>query len=125
MRVADEIIAKLLKLKADNTISSYPHIKNILKNQRIPVAYTEIKPFKLIRYRSHNETNKDKFFESSEELSFRTDILNINELGRANEPGQGFFYCNDNKNRNTGITEIVSIFRGNVNSEEEVLTICD
>jgi hypothetical protein len=123
MRVADEIIAKLKKLKADNTISSYPHIKNILKNQRIPVAYTEIKPFKLIRYRSHNETNKDKFFESSEELSFRTDILNINELGRANEPGQGFFYCNDNENRNTGITEIVSIFRGNVNSEEEVLTI--
>lgn len=123
MSASKEIIEKLSKLKADNSISSYPHIKNILKNQRIPIAYTEIKPFKLIRYRSHNETNKNQFFESSEELSYRTDILNINGLGRANEPGQGFFYCNDNENQNTGITEIVSVFRGNTSSVEEVLTI--
>jgi hypothetical protein len=123
MSVSKEIIEKLSKLKASNSISSYPHIKNILKNQRIPIAFTELKPFKLIRYRSHNDDNRDKLFGSSKELSYRTDILNINELGRANESGQGLFYCNDNENQNTGITEIVSIFRGNENSEEEVLTI--
>ncbi|SRX54538.1 hypothetical protein [Aequorivita sp. CIP111184] len=123
MSASKEIIAKLSKLKADNSISSYPHIKNILKNQRIPIAYTELKPFKLIRYRSHNDSNLDKLFESSQDLSYRTDILNIDKLGRANESGQGLFYCNDNENQKTGITEIVSIFRGNENSEEEVLTI--
>lgn len=123
MRVSDEIIAKLSKLKADNSISSYPHIKNIIKNQRIPVVFKEIKPFRLIRYRSHNETNRSEFFKSSEELSYRTDILNIDKLGRANESGQGLFYCNDNENQNTGITEIVTIFRGNEESEEEILTI--
>ncbi|MAQ41523.1 hypothetical protein [Mesonia oceanica] len=123
MKVSDEIIAKLSKLKIDNSISSYPHIKNIIKNQRIPVVFNEIRPFKIIRYRSHNETNKNEFFKSSEELSYRTDILNINKLGRANESGQGLFYCNDNKNQNTGITEIVSVFRGNKESEDEVLTI--
>jgi len=64
-----EIIEKLSELKADNSISSYPHIKNILKNQRISIACTEVKPFKLIRYRRHNETNKNHFFESSKELS--------------------------------------------------------
>src|SRR5680860_143560 len=123
MKVSDEIIAKLKELKADNSVSSYPQIKNILKNQRIPIAFTDLRPYKLIRYRSHDDTNKDKLFESSEELSYRTDIMNINRFGRANESGQGFFYCNDNENRNTGITEIVSIFRGNDNSSEEVLTI--
>ena len=80
MKVSDEIIAKLSKLKIDNSISSYPHIKNIIKNQRIPVVFNEIRPFKIIRYRSHNETNKNEFFKSSEELSYRTDILNINKI---------------------------------------------
>lgn len=123
MKVSDNIISKLLELKADNSTASYPHIKNILKNQRIPIPFTEIKPFKLIRYRSHNETNKDDLFKNSSELSYRSDILNINQFGRANESGQGFFYCNDNYNQNTGITEIVSVFRGNTDSEEEILTI--
>lgn len=123
MKVSDEIIAKLLELKADNSISSYPHIKNIIKNQRIPVAYRELRPYKLIRYRSHDDTNKDKFFESSKELSYNTDILNVNRFGRANESGQGLFYCNDNNNEDTGITEIVSIFRGNEDSNEEILTV--
>lgn len=123
MKVSDKIIAKLEKLKASKSVSSYPHIKNILKNQRIPIAVTEFNPYKLIRYRSHDDTNKSKFFLRSEELSYRTDIMNIDGLGRANESGQGFFYCNDNKNQNTGIAEIVSIFRGSKDSKEEVLTI--
>lgn len=123
MRVSDEIIAKLKKLKANNSVSSYPHIKNIIKNQRIPVVFKEIKPFKIIRYRSHNDVNRNDFFKSSAELSYRADILNIDKFGRANDYGQGLFYCNDHNNQDTGITEIVSVFRGNKDSEEEVLTI--
>lgn len=121
MRPSEQIIAKLKELKEDNSISSYTHIKNILKNQLIPIVYSEFKPFRLIRYRRHN-TNEN-FFESSEELSYRKDILNINKFGRLNEPGQGYFYCNDNNNQSTGIAEIVSVFRGNEESNEEILTI--
>lgn len=123
MTSSDILITKLKELKNSKSETSYSHIKNILKNQRIPVAVTQIKPFKIIRYRRHNKNDRDKFFQSSEDLSYRQDILNIDKFGRANEPGQGFFYCNDNKNQNTGIAEIVSIFRGNTNSKEEVLTI--
>lgn len=121
MKHSDEIISKLKKLKEDNSINSYPHIKNILKNQRIPVAIIEYRPFKLIRFRRHN--NGEEFFTNPEQLSYRKDILNIKNFGRANEPGQGFFYCNDNNNQNTGISEIVSVFRGNTESKEEILTI--
>ncbi|MEO8236137.1 MAG: hypothetical protein ABI549_12030 [Flavobacterium sp.] len=121
MRVSEQIIAKLKELKEDNSIASYTHIKNILKNQLIPIVYSEFKPFKLIRYRKHNK-NQD-FFETSEELTYRKDILNINNFGRLNEPGQGYFYCNDNNNQSTGIDEIVSVFRGNEESKEETLTI--
>lgn len=58
-----------------------------------------------------------------DELSYRKDILNLKNFGSANEPGQGFFYCNDNNNQNTGISESVSIFRGNEECNEEILTI--
>lgn len=121
MKEAEEIINKLIELKSQDTDSSYSHIKNILKNQLIPVPFYDYKPFRLIRIRRHS--NEEKFFEKSEHLTYRKDILNITNFGRANEPGQGLFYCNDNKNHITGITEAVSIFRGNENSEEEVLTI--
>ncbi|HEX9601270.1 MAG TPA: hypothetical protein VF985_07270 [Mariniflexile sp.] len=121
MTVSEQIINKLKELKELDTISSYSHIKNILKNQIIPIPFYDYKPYKLIRFRRHN--NGEKLFEKSEQLTYRKDILNIKDFGRANEPGQGFFYCNDNKNHSTGISEAVSIFRGNPNSEEEILTI--
>ena len=121
MKPSEQIIERLNLLKEMDNISSYSHIKNILKNQIIPVPLLEYKPFRLIRYRRHNKG--EIFFEYSHELSYRTDILNIHNFGRANEPGQGLFYCNDNKNQETGISEAVSIFRGNTKSKEEILTI--
>lgn len=123
MSVSNQLIKRIKELKEDNSIPSYSHIKNILFNQFIPVFCTEIRPCKIIRYRKHNEDNRNDLFKSSEDLSYRKDILNISNFGRSNEPGQGFFYCNDNKNQSTGISEIVSILRGNHASEEEVLTI--
>lgn len=121
METSHKLITKLKELKEENSITSYPHIKNILKNQLIPVAFSEFHPTKLIRCRRHN--NNELFFSSSEDLSYRKDILNIKSFGRANEPGQGFFYCNDNKNQNTGIAEAVSVFRDNEESQEEILTM--
>jgi len=121
MKASEELIKKLSGLKEQNTISSYSHIKNILKNQIIPIPFYDYKPFKLIRHRRHN--NGEAFFQQSGQLSYRKDILNIRDFGRMNEPGQGLFYCNDNKNQNTGISEAVSIFRGNEDSNEEIFTI--
>jgi hypothetical protein len=121
MNLSEKLIARLKELKEEETISSYSHIKNILKNQIIPVPLYEYKPYRLIRYRRHNKG--EEFFNYSHELSYRTDILDIHNFGRANEPGQGMFYCNDNKNQETGIAEAVSIFRGNKDSKEEILTI--
>lgn len=121
MKTSEQIIKRLKKLKGMDNVSSYSHIKNILKNQIIPVPHLEYKPNKLIRYRRH--IKGEIFFEHSYELSYRTDIMNINSFGRANEPGQGLFYCNDDGNQETGISEAVSIFRGNTQSQEEILTI--
>ena len=123
MSVSNQIINKLRELKKSNSESSYSHILNILKNQIIPLPFTVIQPYKLIRYRKHDITNREELFGSSEDLTYRKDIFEIEHFGRANEPGQGFFYCNDNNNQNTGIAEIVSVFRGKENSKEEVLTI--
>ena len=126
MDIADKLIEKLLsagqllELKETNSIESYSHIKNILRNQRIPIEYIKYKPFRLARYRRHKPN--EIFFDSSEQLSYRKDILNIKNFGRANEPGQGFFYCNDNENADVGVAEIVSVFRGYPNSCEEILT---
>ncbi len=121
MNVSLLLIEKLNELKEHDTISSYSHIKNILKNQIIPIVPYEYKPSKLIRYRRH--TKGEIYFESSEQLSYRKDILNIKDFGRANEPGQGLFYCNDYENQNTGIAEAVSVFRNNKESKEEILTV--
>jgi hypothetical protein len=123
MSVSNQLITKLKELKKDNSIGSYSHIKNILFYQVIPVFCAEFRPHKIIRYRKHNSENRDILFKTSEDLTYRKDILDISNFGRANEPGQGFFYCNDNKNQDTGISEIVSVLRGNADSEEEVLTI--
>ena len=56
-------------------------------------------------------------------MSYPKDVSKIKNFGRANEPGQGFFYCNDNKNQSTGMSEAMSIFRGKKESKEEILTI--
>lgn len=122
MSNAKQIIDKIEELKISDSIASYPHIKNILANQRFPLAMFEYQPYKIIRYRRHYHSDPF-YFQKSSDLSYRTDLLNINNFGRCNEPGQGLFYCNDNDNENTGLTEAISIFRGNENSLEESFTV--
>lgn len=121
MTISDKIISKLQNLKKSNSVESYCHIKNILKNQRIVVPYQEYKPYKIIRYRRHKES--ESLFKNCSQLTYKKDILNIDSFGRCNEPGQGFFYCNDEKNENTGLAEAMSIFRGNGESKNETFTI--
>lgn len=115
------LIDRLKDLKNDVSSESYIHIKNILANQILPIPFISYKPFRLMRTRSHRKG--EVLFENIEDLTFRKDILNINYFGRANEPGQGLFYCNDNLNEGTGFSESMNVFRGNPNSNEEKITI--
>ncbi len=115
------LIDRLKKLKDENSLESYIHIKNILANQILPVPLVTHKPFRIIRTRSHRKG--EILFEKIDDLTFRKDILNINHFGRANEPGQGFFYCNDNLNEGTGFSESMNVFRSNPDSKNEMITI--
>lgn len=115
------LINRLKELKNDNSLESYTHIKNILYNQYLPVPFIDFKPFKLIRTRCHRKD--EALFKRIDDLTHRKDILNINYFGRANEPGQGFFYCNDNLNEKTGFSESMNVFRNNPNSQNEEITI--
>ncbi|MFD1314895.1 hypothetical protein [Namhaeicola litoreus] len=115
------LIDRLKELKAENSSESYTHIKNILSHQILPIPLATYKPLRLIRTRSHRKG--EIFFEKIDDLTFRKDILNINHFGRANEPGQGFFYCNDNLNEGTGFSESMNVFRNNPDSRNEIITI--
>mgnify|MGYP006439189585 CR=1 FL=1 len=115
------LIERLKELKAENSSESYTHIKNILSNQILPIPLVTHKPYRIIRTRSHREGKK--LFEKIDDLTFRKDILNINHFGRANEPGQGLFYCNDNLNEETGFSESMNVFRNNPDSKNEMITI--
>lgn len=115
------LIDRLIELKKENSLESYTHIKNILANQFFPVPFVKHKPYRLIRTRSHRKG--EILFENIDDLTYRKDILNINHFGRANEPGQGLFYCNDNLNEATGFSESMNIFRSNPNCHNEIITI--
>lgn len=117
---SNELIKKLKELAGASSVSSYSHIKNILSNQRLQIVFTKYNPGVLIRCRPN--ISETELFEKVDDLSYRKDILNINNFGRVNEPGQPIFYCNDRENENTGITESLSLFRGNEKSEIEVFT---
>lgn len=115
------LIDRLKELKAEDSSESYTHIKNILYNQILPIPLVTHKPFRIIRTRSHRKG--EKLFEKIDDLTFVKDILNINHFGRANEPGQGLFYCNDNLNEETGFSESMNVFRNNPYSKNEMITI--
>jgi len=121
MKDVETIINKLKSLKSDNSPGSYTHIKNILANQILPIPFISYKPFKLVRTRSHEKG--EVFFKKIDDLTFRKDILNIDFFGRANEPGQGLFYCNDNLNEDTGFSESMNIYRNHPDSTEEIITL--
>jgi len=117
------LIKDLKELKTNNDTSSYQHVKELIYKEQIMVPYTRYQSSLLIRYRRHTEREYDVYFQNISDLSYRKDITNINRFGRANEPNQGFFYCNDDKNESTGIAECTSVLRGNHNSLREVFTV--
>lgn len=120
MTIDKILINKFKELKKNNKPESYVHIKNILANQILPITFTKYKPKILIRTRPHEEN--ESFYTKIDDLNYNKNILNINYFGRANEPGQGLFYCNDKKNEVTGFAETMNVFRNNPNSFKETIT---
>lgn len=91
----DSFLRLLSTARNETSNESYIYIKNILNSIEFPIPFTIYpKGTKLIRSRVHKEN--EVFFETIDELSYRHDIQNINNFGRANEPGQAVFYCSDN-----------------------------
>lgn len=121
MEAAQILIKRIQELSKSRSFSDYIHIKNILGNQKIPIAFFTHDTSIILRCRPHNKNSTQ--FKHKDELSYRKDILNINSFGRCNEPGQPIFYCSDQDNENTGIVESLSLFRGKKRSKSETITI--
>lgn len=85
----------LLKSAKDETsIESYIYIKNILNTIEFAIPFVIYpKGSKFVRCRVNDEDNP--FFNNINDISYRTDVQNIKNFGRANEPGQSVFYCSD------------------------------
>lgn len=91
----DYFLNLLQTAKDELSIESYIYIKNILNSIEFPIPITiYAKGTKFIRNRVHRED--EILFEKVDQLSYRLDIQNIKNFGRANEPGQSVFYCADN-----------------------------
>jgi len=91
----EKFINRLKKAKEELSKQSYADIKNILNSVEfnIPVAIFP-KGSNFLRCRVHNEN--EIFFTQVKDLSYRTDLENIKNFGRANEPCQSIFYCSNN-----------------------------
>lgn len=112
MKELPEIKIALSKLKIIdlNSIDAYESINKIIKEDLVQIAI----PSKIFEpgLRLHRCCNNidDEVFQTIERLSFRQDVKNIKEFGRANEPNQSIFYCADV--RPTAISETSKAFRG-------------
>src|SRR5258706_13380638 len=90
----EKFIAQLEQDDAENYHTSYPYIKNILFSLTIPYPIVPLKQgMRFARCRLHLEN--ELFFNKIDDISYRKDIMNIKEFGRANEPAQGIFYASD------------------------------
>jgi len=84
----------LKKAKNESSIESYIYIKNLLNNIEfaIPIVIFK-KGSKFVRCRIHKKENE--YFEKVSQISYRTDVEQIENFGRANEPAQSVFYCSN------------------------------
>ena len=112
MKNINEIRIALSKIKiVDLTRSdAYSNIEKIIKSDlnRIALPSKIFKPGLRLHRCRNNYDNEE--FQTIDELSFRNDLENITEFGRANKPNQSIFYAADV--RPTAISETNKAFRG-------------
>tara|TARA_B110000046_G_scaffold169411_1_gene188514 strand:+ start:2014 stop:2862 length:849 start_codon:yes stop_codon:yes gene_type:complete len=83
------------KAKQESSIESYIFIKNLLNTIEFnfPVVFYK-KGSRFVRSRIHKKENE--YFRKVSDISYRTDVEDIRDFGRANEPAQSVFYCSNN-----------------------------
>jgi len=88
------LLGLLKNAKQKTSIESYIYIKNLLNTIEfaIPVVIFK-KGSKFVRCRIHKKENE--YFNKVSQISYRTDVENIEYFGRANEPAQSVFYCSN------------------------------
>jgi hypothetical protein len=123
MKSLDEIKRAISKIRIVdlNSNDAYSTIENIMKKDLVKFALPRKIFVPGLRFHrcSNNENNKD--FESINRLSFRTDLDNITEFGRANMPKQSIFYSADV--RPTAISETSKAFRGECYKDIDIISI--
>lgn len=109
----------LKKAKDSRSIESYIYIKNILNTVEFAIPFTKYsKNHRFVRTRVHKEG--EDFFTNVSDLSYRKDVQNIKTFGRANEPGQSFFYCSNDDS--LSLFETSEIARAQENKQFEYST---
>lgn len=98
---------------------SYISIRNAIRLFSIPFGTILLKAnTPLFRCRLHEEDNQ--LFTKISEISHRTDLLNIENFGRANEPMQSIFYCSTD--RETALFETSQIEKSKGKIQTEAIT---
>jgi len=112
MKSIEEIKKVISKLNIVdfNSEDSYKTVENLMKNELLQFALpTKVFEPGMILFRCSNHYDS-KDFVTTTRLSYRTDLAEIKEFGRANIKEQGVFYCTDEVA--TAIGETNSVFRG-------------
>lgn len=110
--------------KMNSSAVSYTAIKNALNVFSIPFPHEVIKAgTSLYRVRPHKGLNlsKENCFKRIQDVGHRTDLNNITNFGRANEPLQSVFYCSTE--RETSFFETTQLGRNCADIPVEIYTI--
>lgn len=123
MKSLEEIKKAILKIRNINldNDNAYSQIEQIIKNDLVEIDLPSkfFEPNLKFHRCCINYDNTD--FQTVERISFRTDLQNITEFGRANMPHQSIFYSADV--RPTAILETSKAFRGENYKDIDTISI--
>ena len=112
MKGIDEIKRAISKIKIVdlNSDYAYSNIEKLIKSdlEKLALPSRVFEPGLRFHRCCNNYDNEE--FQTIDRLSFRNDLENITEFGRANKPNQSIFYSADV--RPTAISETNNAFRG-------------
>lgn len=94
LKDVEDFITELILHDTKNSNASYSIIKNLFLFLTIPYPVVTLNPrAQFVRCRLH--LKNEIFFHKIDDISYRKDITNIHDFGRANEPIQPIFYAAD------------------------------
>lgn len=93
-KAIEEIFRLVSKHASASNHISYTYIRRTLEKLSIPFP-SVIVPKGSYLFRSRAHTKGEAFFRNIEDISYRQDLIYIEDFGRANEPNQSIFYCSD------------------------------